>query len=132
METAARKTRVLVVDDQPIIAETLALILHQNGFDTQVAHSGQQAISTAHAFAPDVLITDVMMQGINGIDAASTIVSSFPLCQILLISGNPNTTNLLEAAHRQGHNFEILPKPVHPKDLLERLTTRPHHSPAQV
>lgn len=125
MDDAAHKVKVLVVDDQRAIADTFALILNQNGFEAIVAHSGQEAIAAAQAFAPDFLVSDVVMEGINGIDAAVAIAGVFPKCQIVLMSGNPRTGGLLEAAHAQGHMFEVLAKPIHPGELMDRLRSVP-------
>ena len=57
----------------------------------------------------------------SGIDAAIAIRQVLPQCRILLISGNNDTTALLNAATAKGHNFEILAKPVHPTVLLEQM-----------
>ena len=53
------KTRVLVADDELIIANTLAIILNQSGFETRTVYSGEEAIVMARSFQPDLLISDV-------------------------------------------------------------------------
>lgn len=121
MLETTRKKRVLIVDDQHAIADTFAIILGQNGFEAVTAYSGEQAVATAATFQPDVLISDVVMGKMNGIELAVAISDSFPGCDIVLISGNPNTGTLLATAQAQGHAFEILPKPLHPSALMERL-----------
>jgi CheY-like chemotaxis protein len=68
-----------------------------------------------------MLISDVIMTDMNGIDAAITIRTMLPNCKILLFSGQAATADLLDRARSQGHEFEILAKPVHPQDLLARL-----------
>jgi DNA-binding response OmpR family regulator len=67
------------------------------------------------------LISDVIMTDLNGIDAAIRIRGMLPTCKILLFSGQASTADLLDRARAQGHEFEILAKPVHPQDLLARL-----------
>ncbi len=74
-----------------------------------------------------LLITDVVMRGISGIEAAIEIEAMLPECKILLFSGQAATVDLLEHARAQGHEFEILNKPVHPRDLLQRVR---HHAVA--
>lgn len=69
----------------------------------------------------DILISDVMMGALNGIEAALQIRGLLPVCKIFLISGQQATSTLLEEARAQGHEFEILAKPLHPTDLLARI-----------
>ncbi len=115
------KPKVLVVDDERVIADTLAMILNQSGFDARAVYSGEKAVEFAGTFAPDMLITDVIMADLNGIDAAIMIRSILPNIKILLFSGQAATADLLEKARAKGYEFEILAKPVHPQDLLSRL-----------
>lgn len=115
------RPKVLVVDDERIIADTLAMILNQSGFEARAVYSGERAVEMAGTFAPDMLITDVIMADLNGIDAAIMIRSLLPKIKILLFSGQAATADLLEKARSQGYEFEILAKPVHPQDLMARL-----------
>jgi CheY-like chemotaxis protein len=113
--------KVLVADDERVIADTLAMILNQSGFEARAVYSGEKAVEMASAFAPDMLITDVIMADLNGIDAAIMIRALLPNIKILLFSGQAATADLLEKARAKGDEFEILAKPVHPQDLLSRL-----------
>ena len=115
------KPKVLVVDDERVIADTLAMILNQSGFDARAVYSGEKAVEMASTFAPDMLITDVIMADLNGIDAAIMIRAIVPKIKMLLFSGQAATADLLEKARAKGYEFEILAKPVHPQDLLSRL-----------
>lgn len=115
------RPKVLVVDDEQVIANTLAMILNQSGFEARAVYSGEKAVELASAFAPDMLITDVIMADLNGIDAAIRIRALLPKIKILLFSGQAATADLLEKARTQGYEFEILAKPVHPQDLLSKL-----------
>jgi CheY-like chemotaxis protein len=115
------KPRVLVVDDERVIADTLATILNQAGYDASAIYSGAAAVERAKSDKPNLVITDVMMPDMNGIDAAIQIRFALPSCKILLFSGQASTADLLEKARQQGHEFEILAKPIHPQDLLAKL-----------
>jgi CheY-like chemotaxis protein len=121
MPETPHKPRVLVADDERVIADTLAIILNQAGFDATAVYSGEKAVELAGSMKPDMLISDVMMPDLNGIDAAITVRSILPTCKILLFSGQAATADLLDRARGQGHEFEILAKPVHPQDLLAKL-----------
>jgi CheY-like chemotaxis protein len=121
MPDTITKPRVLVADDERVIADTLAMILNQSGFEARAIYSGEKALEMAPAFQPDMLISDVIMNDLNGIDAAIRIRELLPNIKILLFSGQAATADLLEKARTQGYEFEILAKPVHPQDLLSKL-----------
>ena len=121
MTTNSRKPKVLVADDERVIADTLSMILNQSGFDARAVYSGETALELASTFQPDMLISDVIMANLNGIDAAIRIRQLLPSIKVLLFSGQAATADLLEKARREGHEFDILAKPVHPQDLLNRL-----------
>jgi len=115
------KPRVLVVDDERVIADTLATILNQAGYDACAVYSGLAAVERAKSSKPNLVISDVIMPDMNGIDAAIQIRAALPSCKILLFSGQASTADLLENARQQGHEFDILAKPIHPQDLLAKL-----------
>jgi CheY-like chemotaxis protein len=115
------KRRVIVVDDEETIATTLAIILKQAGLDARAAFSGEQAIELLDGFQPEMLIADVVMPGMSGIEVAIAVRSRLPDCKILLFSGQAATADLLEQAKREGHEFEIVAKPIHPSDLIAKL-----------
>ena len=118
---AGTRPKVLVVDDEQIIADTLAKILELNGYDASAVYTGTSAVDTARTTQPDLIISDVIMPDMNGIEAAIRIREFLPDCKILLFSGQAATADLLESARVKGHEFEILAKPVHPADLLAKL-----------
>lgn len=123
MQAVPPKLRILVADDDSVIAGTLAQILRLSGYETETVSSGEEAVSMAAKRKPDVLITDVVMGGITGIEAAIRILAFNPTCIVILISGQANTTDHLAASCAHKHQLEILPKPVHPKLLLERIAS---------
>ncbi len=118
---APKRPKVLVVDDEQVIADTLAKILDINGYDASAVYSGLSAVESARSLQPDLIISDVIMQDMDGIEAAIKIRAFLPSCKILLFSGQAATADLLENARSQGHDFEILAKPVHPSELLAKL-----------
>jgi DNA-binding response OmpR family regulator len=112
---------VLVVDDESSIADTLSEILSRSGYAAVTAYDGDSALESALLMPPEMLITDVVLPGMSGIDLAITIKRIFPDCKIILFSGQASTADLLAAANRDGHQFVLLNKPVHPGDLLARI-----------
>ncbi len=117
----AIKRIAFVVDDENIIASTLELILMSYGFDARSFVDPLDALSAARTISPELLLTDVMMPNMNGIELAVQLRRNCPHCKVLLSSGQPATSELLADAERAGHLFEILPKPVHPEILIERI-----------
>ena len=109
---------VFVVDDEPAIAETLAAILNTSGFQATAFTDAEKAMQAAGSDCPSMLISDVMIPQMNGIELAIQFKATCPQCKILLFSGNASTNSLLEVATTQGHAFTLMCKPVHPKDLL--------------
>ena len=111
--------KILIVDDEAKVAETLELIFATRGYEVRVAYSAEQAIETLAAWKPDLAIVDVMLPHMNGIELGIALEQNYPECQLLLLSGHPGTAALLEGARARGHNFDILAKPLHPAYILE-------------
>ncbi len=106
------------------------MVLNVSGFQATAVYSGARGLELAQQNSFDHLVTDVVMSGMNGVDAAIAIQQVLPNCRILLISGVHNTIDFLSIAATQGHVFDILAKPVHPTILLEQMRaqagTRPN------
>ncbi len=115
---------VFVVDDEEVIAKTLALILRGDGFYAISFTDPSVALEKARGIEPNLLITDVLMPGMSGIDLAIEIKRIYPKCKTLLFSGQASTVDLLEKSRRDGHDFVLLQKPVHPADLLREIRSK--------
>ena len=112
--------RVLVVDDEKSVAESTVLVFSRFGHVAKAAYSGEEALAMVKEFQPDLLLSDVKMAGINGIELAIRMCSEVPNCKLLLIAGQAETSDLLDEARRRGYEFEILAKPVSPTELLAK------------
>lgn len=115
----AGSQRILIIDDDHGIADTLALIFSAHRYAARVAYSAEEAIEMIAEWPPHVAIVDVMLPHMNGIELAIVLKSNYPGCRILLFSGQPDTSRLVEEALKRGHKFEILAKPLPPTFLLE-------------
>src|ERR1035441_559029 len=104
--------RVFVVDDEAIIATTLAVILRNEGFETHSFTSPRDALKAARDDAPDLLVADVMMPEMSGIELAIQFQRSFSRCKILLFSGQAATADLLAKAQSEGYPFALLLPPL--------------------
>lgn len=116
-----KRTIAFVVDDEEIIASTLELILLSEGFEARSFVDPLDALEAAYSVQPDLLLTDVVMGNMTGIELAIQIKRLHPDCKVLLSSGQIATSELLSTANEQGHRFEILAKPVDPTILLEKI-----------
>jgi CheY-like chemotaxis protein len=112
---------ILIADDEPIITETLAAILSDEGYEVAAARDGSSAVQEAIRLRPDIVLLDVAMPRLNGVDAAKAILASIPKVRVLLFSGQAETADLLAEARRAGYEFEVLAKPVKPQALLQAL-----------
>jgi DNA-binding response OmpR family regulator len=115
------KHRVFVVDDENVIASTLELILMNQGFDAHSFADPLAALNAARSKSPDLLITDVMMPQMTGIELAVRIRQDCPNCKVMFFSGEISIINLLDEAQGDGHDFIFVDKPVHPAVLIERI-----------
>lgn len=113
--------KIIVVDDEPIIADTLVDILNGEGHEALAVSDGSSAIKWAEMVQPDLVLTDVIMPDMDGVEAAKAIMKLLPKCRIILFSGQAASTDLLARARAEGYSFEVLAKPVNPDVLLEKL-----------
>ena len=113
---------ILVVDDEEVIADTLALILSQQGFSAMVAYNAKTALHIAATIPPDLLLTDVVMPEMSGVDLGIAIRKSIPECKILLFSGQAATIDWLSRAGEPRHDLTVLAKPIHPREMLARIS----------
>jgi CheY-like chemotaxis protein len=112
---------VFVVDDEMVIAQTLAMILERNGFSVRFFTDPLEALANVEIDHPDLLISDVVMPQLSGIDLAIEVKTRCSDCKILLFSGQAYTNQLLRDSVVQTHHFTVLPKPIHPADLLREI-----------
>jgi DNA-binding NtrC family response regulator len=113
--------KIIVVDDEPVIADTLVDILNGEGYRAVGISDGASAIKWARMIEPDVLISDVIMPDMDGIETAKEILKFRPQCRVILFSGQAASIDLIEKAQTEGFEFEILAKPVNPDRLLSVL-----------
>src|SRR5437660_3150827 len=115
-----RGQKILIVDDEIAIADSLAEILSDHGYEAFAVYAGEPAIAKAGEICPDLVLCDVAMPELNGVETSIRIRKICPNARILLFSGQASTTNILKDARAKGHTFELLPKPMHPDELLAR------------
>ena len=114
----------MIIDDEASIADSLAEILSDCGYEAHAFYDGNAATAATREMCPDLVLSDVVMPRLNGVDTVLAIRELCPTTRIFLFSGQATTTDILEKARAQGHFFEVLPKPIHPNELLIKLATK--------
>lgn len=114
----SERFRIMVVDDKPVISFTMEKIFEGAGYNAKGFQDPEEALNAARELRPDLLVTDVMMPKMSGIQLAMAITKALPGCEVLLVSGHATTADLMKAAKEDGHQFALLPKPVHPTELI--------------
>jgi len=122
--------RILVIDDEPDVLDGIKRVLDRAGFSVRVVDNATDAMLELKRLAADVVITDIIMPKVNGVDAIERILREFPMVRIVAISGGGNfdvngyqpaaitTTVYLAAAKRAGAHC-ILTKPFESRELIE-------------
>ena len=120
-KSGTKHGRVLVVDDEHAIADSLAFMLSHEGYETKAAYSGSEAIAMASGFRPDMLITDLVMADISGTEAATQICKILPDIKVIIFSGQVKGDELEARAKSAGCVLDIIEKPLHPQELLSKI-----------
>ena len=118
---AERQRKILIVEDEAVVLHTLQLILQQHGYDVKGARDGHEAFAISPGFQPDILLCDINLPDIDGIQIALRIKREVPYCRVVLLSGEITSAELLDQAKAHGHFFEVLAKPTDPQHLLRVL-----------
>lgn len=121
--------RVLIVDDDVMVADTLALIFRKNGFDVRSSNSADEGLACARFFRPDLLLCDVMMPYRNGLDLVSDVTRELPSCRILVLTGFYADLGAIESHSRKlPRPVGILTKPCQPADLIRQANAMLAHA----
>jgi DNA-binding response OmpR family regulator len=113
--------RILIVDDERMIADTLSAIFRGAGYETYTAYNGRLGLDAARTLRPELVLSDVAMPEMDGVQMAMQIRRSQPKVRVLLLSGQSETSDLLRSARENGFDFELLQKPIHPEEIMRRV-----------
>lgn len=117
---SGKRVCVLIADDEENLADSLALVLESHGYKVEAVYSGESAVERAKTLMPDVLIADMFMEKMSGVEAAAKIAEALPGCRVLLMTGQTAIDDL-KTVHAAGKEFPVLQKPFHPEALLRFL-----------
>jgi CheY-like chemotaxis protein len=121
---------VLVVDDEVMVADTRADVLSRAGFSTLTAYDGESALELARSNRPALLVSDVSMPGMNGVDLAEAILKAVPQCKVLLCSAYTTSLDALNTRAAE-YKFPVMAKPIHPIEMLRQVRSCLDAVPAQ-
>jgi DNA-binding NtrC family response regulator len=116
---------IMIVDDEPQVAEVLAKSLTRQGHRTTVVHSGEDALRLIANTMPDALFLDVSMPGINGLEVLAEVRRTRPQLAVVVITGHA-TPDEVEQVKKLGA-VDVIPKPAaltHYHRAIERLDTK--------
>ncbi|MGQ0480035.1 MAG: MtrAB system response regulator MtrA [Pseudonocardia sp.] len=115
------KSRILVVDDDPALSEMLSIVLRGEGFDTAVVSEGPRALPAVRELRPDVVLLDLMLPGMNGIDVCRAIRTESGV-PIIMLTAKSDTVDVVLGLESGADDYVI--KPFKPKELVARIRTR--------
>jgi DNA-binding NtrC family response regulator len=119
----SRRGLIFVVDDEIAIAESAAKILRISGFDARAFSDPLAALEASQVEAPNLLLSDVIMPGLNGFELSSGLVKGCPQCRVLLFSGDPSAQETLARTPTE-KSCGFLVKPIRPEDLLKAIQSK--------
>jgi len=116
-------TKILIVDDEPDIIEILKYNLNNEGYDVKTANNGKKAIEKAKKFIPDIILLDVMMPEMDGIEACVELkkISTLSNTRIIFLSARGEDFTQIAAFDAGADDY--LTKPVKPKILIKKISS---------
>ena len=107
--------KVMVIDDEKIVGDMARLSLEQDGYEVETFLSGEPALTRLRETRFDVVVTDLKMKGIDGMEVLKMVRSLYPKTQVIMITAFANLDSAIEAI--RGDVFDFFPKPVKIKEL---------------
>jgi len=115
------KSIIFVVNEEELIASSQAAILRLEGLDAVAFTQSSQALLASRYLAPDLLISEILMPMLSGAELAQYIQWSYPKCKVLLFTGDWDREDAETAAFEDGLRYQFIVKPVHPKELIQKV-----------
>ncbi|ADW70072.1 response regulator [Granulicella tundricola] len=116
--------KILIVDDELVVARTLSLIFEKHGFEVTTAYSAGEALIAAMSQVPDLVICDIDMPGRDGVDLMLDLGRELPGCPILVLTGLYGSLGRVQdTAKGLRQKVQILTKPCQPAELLREAGT---------
>jgi len=120
-------SRILVVDDDTALAEMIGIVLRTEGFDPVFCEDGSLAMDAFRSTHPDLVLLDLMLPGLDGIEVCSRIraESGTP---VIMLTAKSDTADVVKGLESGADDYMV--KPFNPKELVARIRTRLRPAPA--
>ena len=115
---------VLVVNKEPAIAETVLQILNKNGFAAIAAYDAKDALETALLIPPELVIAEVELPGLSGIEVSAALKKELPDCKILLLAAQAEKADVNGSIKAAGLKADVVESPGPPTELLAQVFAR--------
>jgi CheY-like chemotaxis protein len=110
---------IVVIDAEPTVRKVISNIVGRAGYRVAATGDFEQAIELLRTELPDLVVTNVFLNGITGHDAMLALKNNFPQLPVLMVSGLPDEKTIEDWAKKPG--FDVFPKPFLPKDLIQKI-----------
>jgi two-component system, OmpR family, response regulator MtrA len=124
-ETQVTRGRVLIVDDDPALAEMLSIVLAGEGLDSQVCDRGDRAVESIRSYQPDVVLLDIMLPGKDGIEVCREVRAESGV-PIVMLTARSDTVDVVVGLESGADDYVV--KPFKPKELVARIRARMRRS----
>jgi DNA-binding NtrC family response regulator len=122
--------RVLIVDDESGILDSLRILLKTEGFVPMVAHGGRQALEKLDAFSPEIVLTDVRMPDVSGVQVLSAVRQAYPETPVILMTAQATLQSAMQAVNEGA--FYYIQKPFRNDELIAILRRAAEHRQLRV
>jgi len=113
------KQRILVVDDDRLVADTLMMIYRANGFDAEARYSAADGLARARTYQPGLILCDVTMPMESGLSLAEKMNDEMPACEMLMLTAySSNAAKVHLQSMQMKRSLRVLAKPCPPDELL--------------
>lgn len=113
-------TRVLVVDDEPVVTEVIDRYLRREGFEVSIASDGAQALDVAHGWAPDLIVLDLMLPKVDGLEVCRQLRQESQV-PIIILTARGEETDRVVGLELGADDYIV--KPFSPRELVARVKT---------
>ncbi|MHB9052706.1 MAG: response regulator [Thermoleophilia bacterium] len=112
--------RIMVIDDEKIVGDMAKISLEEEGYEVETFLNADPALKRLHETVFDVVVTDLKMKGIDGLEVLRTVKQTHPDTKVIMITAFADLDVAIEAI--KGDVFDFFPKPVRIKDLKESIS----------
>ncbi len=113
------KQRILVVDDDQLVADTLTLVFKANGYESEAVYSAADGLARARTFNPLLMLCDISMPETNGLQLAEALHREMPDCKLIMLTAYAsNAVKVEQHVSRTRRPLKLLSKPCRPELLL--------------